>query len=334
MQALPVLRRIKRHLPQSEVYWWIETGLAPLLEGDPDLAGVIRFDRWGWAKPGNWAQLWRDLQWMRRQGFDWVIDLQCLARSGAFSWLANGQLLVGLDEPREGARGYYDLVARRRSYYAHAVDWYLSVLPLLGVPADGPFTWLPERPAVAADIRRKWPVEAARWIILQPGARWVNKRWPAEYFAALVRLARGLDSAFRFAVLGGSDDQELGATIRRADPTRCLDLTGRLSLGEMVEWIRAGELMVTNDTGPMHVAAALGRPVVGLFGPTEPRRTGPYGQIEQVLRTDLPCAPCMSSRCRHAKPLECLTTLAPERVWQEVQRRLAEQPRPAAAIGT
>ena len=110
MQALPVLRHLKRHFPQSEIYWWIETGLAPLLEDDTDLAGIIRFDRRRWAEPRNWARLWRDLRWMRQQAFDWVIDLQCLARSGAFAWLANGQLLIGLDEPREGARGYYDLV--------------------------------------------------------------------------------------------------------------------------------------------------------------------------------------------------------------------------------
>mgnify|MGYP003744993505 CR=1 FL=1 len=334
VQALPVLRHLKRHFPQSEIYWWIETGLAPLLEDDTDLAGIIRFDRRRWAEPRNWARLWRDLRWMRQQAFDWVIDLQCLARSGAFAWLANGQLLIGLDEPREGARGYYDLVARRPSYHTHAVDWYLSVLPLLGVPTAAPFAWLPERPAVAAAIRSKWPVEGARWILLQPGARWVNKRWPVEYFAALVRAGRGFDSTFRFAILGGNEDREFGAIISRADPTRCLDLTGRLSLPEMVEWIRAGELLVTNDTGPMHVAAALGRPVVALFGPTEPRRTGPYGQIERVLRADLPCAPCMSSRCRHLKPLECLTLIPPERVWQEVQRRLAEPSLPVRSAST
>jgi ADP-heptose:LPS heptosyltransferase len=90
----------------------------------------------------------------------------------------------------------------------------------------------------------------------------------------------------------------------------------------MVEWIRLGELMVSNDTGPMHVAAALGKPVVALFGPTEPRRTGPYGQVEHVLQTALPCQPCFKSRCAYIKPNECLLSISPQKVLRAVQQRL------------
>jgi hypothetical protein len=115
---------------------------------------------------------------------------------------------------------------------------------------------------VAAAIRSKWPVEGARWILLQPGARWVNKRWPVEYFAALVRAGRGFDSTFRFAILGGNEDREFGAIISRADPTRCLDLTGRLSLPEMVEWIRAGELLVTDRSLRSDRARSARRPAL------------------------------------------------------------------------
>jgi ADP-heptose:LPS heptosyltransferase len=82
----------------------------------------------------------------------------------------------------------------------------------------------------------------------------------------------------------------------------------------MVEWIRLSELMISNDTGPMHVAAALGKPVVAIFGPTEPRRTGPYGQLQNVVRIDLPCAPCLKSHCTYFKPMECLRAIAPETI--------------------
>jgi ADP-heptose:LPS heptosyltransferase len=103
---------------------------------------------------------------------------------------------------------------------------------------------------------------------------------------------------------------------------RCLDLTGKLSLLEMVEWLRLSELLVTNDTGPMHVAAALGKPVVALFGPTTPRRTGPYRQLEHVLQARLPCVPCLKPRCAYAKPLECLRALPPSAAVQAVIARL------------
>ena len=323
VQALPVLRLLKRHLPHSQIYWWIESKLAPLLESDPDLAGIVRFERQRWAAPANWGELADSVRWVRRQRFDWVIDLQCLARSGVFAWLANGQLTVGLDEPREGARGFYDLIARRPSFHTHAVDWYLGVLPLLRVPVSWDFHWLPARADAAGAIRKKWPaVGGAQWVALQPGARWLNKRWPVEAFAALIRRITAAHPEVRFAILGGAEDQPIGAVLGQVMPDRSLDLTGKLSLLEMIEWIRLTRLMVTNDTGPMHVAAALGRPVVGLFGPTEPRRTGPYGQLENVVQLTLPCVPCMKPRCHYTKPLECLRALSPETVFEAVDRTL------------
>jgi heptosyltransferase-1 len=325
VQALPVLRLIKSHLPASEIYWWIDSQLAPLLDGDPDLAGLVLFDRRQWAAPRHWQETWRSVQWMRRQRFDWVIDLQSLTRSGVFAWLANGEFTVGLDEPRECARGFYDLVARRTSFHTHAVDWYLAVLPLLGVPCHWNFSWFPPRPQAAAALREKWPVAGARWIVLQPGARWPNKRWPVEHYAELVRLLAAANPDFRFAILGSQDERELGGTIARAAETRCLDLTGRISLLEMVEWIRLAELMVANDTGPLHVAAALGTPILALYGPTDPRRNGPYRQLNHVLQLDLPCVPCRKPRCANVKPLECLRDIPPAVVFQIVQSRLGTQ---------
>ena len=309
-------------MPSAEVYWWIESSLAPLLEGDPDLAGIVRFDRHGWAAPRNWGEVWRSTQWMRAQRFDWVIDLQCLARSGAFAWLANGELTVGLDEPREGARGYYDLIARRASYHTHAVDWYLAVLPLLGIPPDAPFEWLPKRELVAATLSKRFPSSGARWVTLQPGARWLNKRWPAEAFADLVKILSARHQGLSFAILGSEADRPLGEVICRANKDRTLDLTGKLSLSEMVEWIRSSDLMISNDTGPMHVAAALRKPVVALFGPTEPRRTGPYGQVQKVVQMDLPCVPCMKAKCNHRPKMECLTGIQVDRAVAAAEREL------------
>jgi len=270
--------------------------------------------------------MWRSVRWLRAQNFDWVIDLQCLARSGAFAWLANGKLLVGLDEPREGARALYDIVVPRASYYTHAVEWYLAVLPRLGVPVDWNFTWLPERPRVAAELKSKWKTDGVRWVALQSGARWLNKRWPTEYFA---ELTRGIAAEFpqvRFAILGGGEDRPLGESISSGAPERCLNLAGQTSLPEMIEWLRVCELLVTNDTGPAHAAAALGKPVISLHGPTEPRRTGPYGQLKRVMRHSLPCAPCMKSRCVWPRPLECLTAISPAAVTARVRAELLGPP--------
>ena len=331
IQALPVLRLLKLHFPHSEIFWWIDSALAPLIQGDPDLAGVVRFERKRWGKPQHCPEMFRSIRRLRAQKFDLVIDLQCLARSGAFAWLARGNFLVGLDEVREGARGFYDLAVPRKSFLTHAVDWYLAVLPPLGVPVHKNFVWLPERPAIAAEVKRKWfgdnskfKIQNSKLILLQPGARWMNKRWPVENFSELVRRLGKKFPAARFAIIGGKDEKLLGEIIAGADPERCLNLCGQTSLLEMIEWLRLGDLLVTNDTGPMHVAAALGKPLVALFGPTEPRRTGPYGQLENVLRlARLPCAPCLKSVCHYENMEECLRGISPAAVFDQVAEKIS-----------
>ena len=209
---------------------------------------------------------------------------------------------------------FYDQAVARPSPETHAVDWYLRVLSFLDAPICRDFEWLPSRPAVAAALGSRWRTEGVSWIVLQPGGRWQNKRWPAENYA---ELARGLAQRYervRFAILGSRAESGLGEVICRACPDRCVNLAGATTLPEMVEWIRMAALMVSNDTGPMHVAAALGRPLIALFGPTEPRRTGPYGGMEQVMQARLPCIPCLKDDCHWAKPMECLRAITPAMV--------------------
>src|SRR5262245_34445911 len=137
VQALPVLRMLKRHLPHSEIFWWIESSLAPLLEGDPDLTGLCLFDRKGWRQPAWWPTMWSRIRAVRQMRFDLVLDLQGLSRSAFFAWLANGEITIGLDNPREGNREgaqiFYDLLAPRSPPGTPAPTRYLSVLAALGL---------------------------------------------------------------------------------------------------------------------------------------------------------------------------------------------------------
>ena len=325
VQALPVLRLLKQHHPGAEIYWWIETRNAELLEGDPDLAGLFRFERDRWAKPWNWAEMGKSILELRRHRFDLVIDLQALARTGAIGWLANGGCFIGLHDPRELAHGYYDLSVPRPSPETHAVDWYLETLRALRVPVHQNFDWLPRREALAEEVQSVWSLDDRPMIALLPGARWENKRWPVEHFAQLVRALHATQKDLRFAILGGKSDSALAPQICCSAPDACLDLTGRTSLVQMVEVIRHCQFVVTNDTGPMHVAAALRKPVVGIFGPTNPARTGPYHQTNRALqRTDLPCVPCMKATCSFHEPLACVRGIPPARVAQEVLAHLTQ----------
>jgi heptosyltransferase-1 len=326
IHALPVVRLIRAHLPTARIDWFINRELTPLLEGDPDLYRLFPFDRRGWRGPLGWPEAWSTVQELRAQRYDWVIDLQSLARSGLLAWLSRGQFTIGLADSREGAPAFHDVSVPRPSAQTHAVDWYLEVLRPLGIPIHDRYTWLPEREWAAAPVRARVAAQpGVRWIGLQPGARWLNKRWPVEHFATLARqLAQ--DPGLRVVVFGSKGDAPLGDTLAAASPDRILNLCGRISLPEVIEWLRRCAVLVTNDTGPMHLAAAVGTRVVAAFGPTSPERTGPYGQLEQALHVSLPCAPCLKSECHYQEPLACLRRLEPTRVLAEVRRQLDRVP--------
>jgi lipopolysaccharide heptosyltransferase I len=326
IHALPVLRLLKRHFPKGEIYWWLDASLLPLLEKDPDLSGIIPFQRKRWAAPRRWPEIAASLRAMRQHRFDWAIDLQGLARSSLFAWLANAGLTIGLDNAREGARegarALYDIIPPRAPAHQHAVDRYLAVLPLLGVPVHRNFAWLPGRPEIAAQVSEKWNPSGARCVALLPGGRWDNKRWPVQYWVELVRQMRQIPE-IKFVILGSRDENQLGQTIAAADPERSINLAGQTSLAEMIECIRQSRLVITNDTGPMHVAAATGRPVLALFGPTDPASTGPYRQLGNVMQnTILPCVPCMSQKCAYRDPLACLHSITPLSIFQKARQTL------------
>lgn len=326
VQALPVARLLHRARPDAEIHWWLNRELVPLLEGDPDVARVIPFDRKRLGRLAGLPRIVTHLNDLRSERYDWVIDLQALARSAFVSWYARGGFTIGLDDRREGAPAFYDKAVPRAGFTTHAVDWYLDVLRALAVPVDMAFEWLPPRPEVHRLLRCRIPSIDPDCIALQPGARWDNKRWPLEHFRQLIGQLRSRLPHTQILILGGDGDRPLGATLAGEGRAGVVDLTGQLDLQELIEVMRRVRALVTNDTGPMHIAAALGRPVVGLFGPTEPARTGPYGPQHRILRHELPCAPCLKSRCRWRDPIGCLVGIEPRLVADEVVGLLNRAP--------
>jgi heptosyltransferase-1 len=323
IHALPVARLLRVQHPGCEIHWWLSKDLLPLLEGDPDITRLIPFNRRRWWSPNCPTGLWQTVQAARQERYDLVIDLQGLIRSALFGWLAKGAFTVGVLDRREGGAAFYDVAVERPGAQAHAVDWYLTVAKAVGLPVDARYTWLPERPEVTAEVRRKWNVNGSRWVVFCPGARWDNKQWPLKSFSDLTRKLLHDHPDVRIVVLGGREDAARGSVLHHVAPDRVLDLTGCTSLAEMIEWIRLAQVVVTNDTGPMHVAAALQKPVVAFFGPTAPERTGPYGQIAQVLRASLPCMPCLSRRCHLEEKMACLHGITPQMALDRTTARLA-----------
>jgi lipopolysaccharide heptosyltransferase I len=325
IHALPVLRLLRLEFPEAQIDWWILRGLMPLLEGDPDVRRLIPFDRKDWGKPRHWPSVLRLVRQLRAERYDWILDLQGLARSAVFGRACAGARFVGVRDWRELAPVFHGESVPRPSPQAHAVDWQRALLTHLQVPLRTGWEWIPHRTVAAEQLLRDFPeLSRDRWIGFQPGARWDNKRWPVVRFAELVGLLSHSHPGHRIAVFGGAEDRALGQTVAQADPRRCLDLTGRLSLPGMIEALRCVDLLVTNDTGPMHVVAALGKPVIALFGPTDPSRTGPYGQVEFALRAPQSpaCAPCLKSVCRHSESLACLNGITPAQVVSAIATRL------------
>jgi heptosyltransferase-1 len=314
VHSLPVLTALRQRYPDAHITWVVNRGYEPLLQGHPDLDATLPFDRnavrSGWiAAALGYARFFRQL---RRQRFDLVVDLQGLLRTGLMCLATRAARRVGLSSAREGARWYYtDVVPVTDHDHTHAVDRYGLVVEALGGERG------PKRFHVPlTESARRWADEQLApwprpWLMLGVGSRWMTKRWPPTHFAVLAR--RALER-FGGAVVfvGGGDEAALARSVAEHLPRPALDLTGRTSLPQLAAVLARADVMIANDTGPLHLATALGRPVVAPYTCTKVVRTGPYGFPHQAVETRVWCQGSYLKQCSR---LECMAELTPDRLW-------------------
>ncbi len=302
MHALPTVHELRRQLG-AEIDWAVQPEYVSLVGCCTDLARTIAVPRRRW-----WRGLRGTLATLRAERYDLVIDLQGLFKSACvarLARLARGGRRIGPSRAREGAWLFYTSRPRRPVAGRHAVEQAMDVLEHLGLRRPGKPEVALRYPAVALPGGRPR-------VALLPVSRWETKNWPLAHYCELARrlAARGVT----LLALGGAGDEAAGEAIRAAAPDAVFNLCGRHSLPELFGVLSQCDLLIANDSGPVHMAAALGRPCLVLFGPTRPEWTGPYGAGHCVLKRDLPCQPCLSRRCRLGdKP--CLTGLVPEEVF-------------------
>lgn len=304
VHALPVLAGLRAAYPAAHIAWLVGRTFAPLLEGHPLLDEVIPFDRRRYGRmlqSGTVAaEFLRFVHQLRQSRFDLVVDLQGLLRSGVLSWASGAARRVGFAAAREFGWVFYTQRVRCPTREAHAVEKNLHLARTIGLPVDPPAFPLGLRDEELAAMRERLTRAAggpvARFIALVPGARWETKRWRADRSAELVaRLhAGGFPPC---VVLGAPDDRTFADAILAACSTPVIDLVGRTSLRELSAALALADLVVCHDSGPMHIAAALGKPLVAIFGPTSPARTGPYCRSARVVALPLPCVPCLQRQC-------------------------------------
>jgi heptosyltransferase-1 len=314
VHTLPVLNLLRRTYPQSHIAWLVTPACAGLLERHPQLDEVIRFDRKGYGQGYKSVAALKGLfgfvRSLREKQFDLVLDVQGLFRSGWLAWQTRASHRVGFKNAREGAPLFYTHRVDVGKTEQHAIERYLTLAEAVGCPR-GPVEYVF---AVDDEDRRHMAsLVPQRYAVLMPGANWETKRWPAERFAALVGPLRqrfGLESV----IAGGPDAEPLAALAPSA-----VNLAGKTSLRQVVALLERAALVIANDTGPMHIAAALNRPLVTPYGPTNPVRTGPHRRDDSVIRLDIACSPCYSRKCSH---VSCLNWLAIEPVLELAREQL------------
>jgi lipopolysaccharide heptosyltransferase II len=312
LHTLPFLHALRLRYPSAHLAWLVKSEWAPLLEGHPELDAVLPVH----FRVGEIGALLRAV----RSDFDWVIDLQGLFRTGLLSRLSGAQVRIGLSDAREGSRIFYTRLAKVPKEPLHAVERYLLAGRLIDLE-DLPRTFvLPDLSKANSSVKRlaeSWKIPRDRpWVAFHIGAREIPKRWPAERFAFVAdSLIRERNAAALFVGTEGERAQVAGmvATL----PEGAFNLAGKTDLLQLAALLSRVDLLVCNDSGPMHLAAALGTPVVAIFGPTDPKKVGPYGEGHRVFKSEIDCAPCRRSRCVQAGA--CLAAISAEEVARAAQ---------------
>lgn len=303
LHAFPAVARLRQEFPDATIAWVAAAGFAGILDAFPAVDDVIVFRRRRWARPRYWLELIAFVRDLRRRRFDLALDFQGLLRSGLITRLSGARRRIGFRHAREGAALFYTERVRVPADRMHAVDKNLCLVrQALGTARPPPDPELVATADAAAGARRLFRDHdlsgPGPLLAVAPGARWASKAWPASFFATVVDRVAASVPGLRCWVLGSEDERAVaGELIRSCARIRPADLTGATNLGTLVELLRQSSVLLTNDSGPMHVAAALHVPTVALFGPTDPARTGPHGSNHAVVIGKCALQPCFKRTC-------------------------------------
>ncbi len=323
IHTLPSLAAIRRRYPQAHITWVVEQAASDLVMNHPLLDRTLVLSRKSWmadVKNGRIHSAWRGfssfLAELQVRPYDLVIDFHGLLKSALVVLLSSGKRKLGYDSWQELSGLFYNEKIPE-DMNKHAVERYLDFARYLGAADAAPEFVLPplsdEREKQLSALLARHQLEDKKFIAVSPVALWDTKLWDDGKFAALAdTMAQkwGLPIVFT-----GRDRSEL-ERITASMTMSAVNLGGQTSLTQAARLYKKALTVVTTDSGPMHLAAAVGTPVVALFGPTDPARTGPYGTGHEIVRAGIDCSPCFSKKCQTRK---CMEDIPPQQVLNAVE---------------
>ena len=344
VHTLPSLAALRKLYPQASITWVIEEAAADLINGHPDLDHVLVSHRKRWMrelKKGHLKtikEIHQFIKELRSCHYDLVIDFHGLLKSSLIVFLASAVRKIGYDSMQE-LSGLFVKEKVFQDMDKHAVDRYLDLVRYLGYRDVATPSGNSCDAVVAAENCQKKaefviPISDAqekkvmhlldcqglteKFVAVNPTALWETKLWKDQGFANLCdRIVKDLRLPIVFT---GSHKEEINR-IQSLMSAPSVNLAGATSLRELACLYRRATLVITTDTGPMHIAAAMETPVLALFGPTDALRTGPYGLRHRVVSMDIPCRPCFRKKC---STLDCMQRITVVEVYQAVRDLLCD----------
>jgi len=318
VHSLPFLNTLRERFPKAEIHWVIAKGFEDLLTGHPMVKKIWVINKDMWKKLSQIRSSFQEirilLRELRKERYDIVIDLQGLLRSGVITRATGSPVRIGFEEAREGSRFFYTSKIEGGKDI-HAVDRYLKIAEFLGCNIKD--VYFPFPLSFNSELRTPNSALSEDYAVMVPGARWKTKRWSPEKFGELASLL-----PIKTVIVGGRGDKSIAKEILSSSCSKSISLVGRTYLKSLIEIIRGARFIVSNDSGPMHIAAALGIPVFAIFGPTDPKRTGPYGRGHTVIREEVSCSPCFKKNCDDMK---CMKGLSVEKVYEIIKSTSGEK---------
>lgn len=322
IQTLPSLAGLRMLYPDAHITWVVEEAAADLIKNHPYLDVVLVSRRKSWSKDIR-SGLFREplkeiksfIKDLRKRKYDLVIDFHGLFKSSIMVFLSRGKRKLGYDSLQE-LSGLFLNEKIPEDMKKHAVERYLDFLRYLGAKTDSAQFVLPSGQEAQVKVQNmllKYNLEDKKFIAISPVALWETKLWNNEKFA---RLADLINDKLQVKVVFTGGEKEPIEEITSSMTTEKINLGGQTSLSELACLYKKAKIVISTDSGPMHLAAAVGTPVIALFGPTDPARTGPYGRGNTVIRTQLSCSPCFLKKCTTRK---CMEDISVEQVFAVVE---------------